>query len=376
MNSIPRAADRLGVRARNRGLNLLEYREGRAVLRSLPRFLVVELTRGCNLTCPMCRDHAISPGHQRMHQALYDRIVNELAWAADLVDLRGWGESLILPDIIPRMDAVAATGAELRFVTNLSFRRDAVLAALAEHNCHVAVSVDTSDDAVFWRLRRGARLSLVSANLHRLVDAYVQAHGTAARIHLTVTVQRPALESLETLADWASAHGIGEMRLFGVTVPDNSELSLAGVTTEVDAALARLATRAAANGVTVVAGTTLGSLPLRPPDTPPCLHPWAYVYIAYDGRVGFCDHLIGPAGDPYILGDLTTTTFEAIWNSEAWQALRLEHVQGRRASAPHFDECAWCYRHRHIDFEHLFVASEARHRVLLGAAPLRECSTN
>ena len=133
------------LREQNRELSRAEYESGRTTLQSLPRALFVELTRACNLSCEMCREPGTISPSQRMSEALFARIEAELFPTADLIDLRGWGESLILAEFPDRARRAARSGAALRVVTNLSFRRDATLDLLAELGFYVGVSIDTAD---------------------------------------------------------------------------------------------------------------------------------------------------------------------------------------------------------------------------------------
>jgi MoaA/NifB/PqqE/SkfB family radical SAM enzyme len=313
----------------------------------------------------MCRSEHIGIKARRMPPELFERVAAELFGLAEMVDLRGWGESLILPEVTDRIRVSAESGATLRIVTNLSFRRPQVLDLLVGTGCHVAVSVDSADPVTFQRIRGGGNLAQVAENLSRLVEGNRALHGHADRIHLTTTVQRPALGELAAVVDFAAELGVPEIRLFTVTVPEGSPLALEAVEAETDAMLGAAIQRAEARGVRLLAGTRLGSMPENLVGGPACLHPWAYTYVAYDGSVGFCDHLIGPEGAPYLLGTLAASSFEEIWNGPAWTALRAEHVGARNPAAPRFHECAWCYRHRHVDFEHFFDPAAAAQRTWL-----------
>ncbi len=342
------------TRETNRTLNLDEFVRGKVSLESWPRYVVVELTQGCNLRCPMCRPDYIIPRQRSMSDRLFEEVGQQLFPLAEMVDLRGWGESLILPDIAQRIRTVAEHGAKIRFVTNLAYRRDNVLETVATYDCYVAVSMDTSDPELFTQLRGGARFDVVSRNLDILVQGFRRQYGDEERVYFTTTVQRPALESLPDLIDFAASKGIHEVRMFTVRADSCPELSLESATDEVDRMLHEAAQRAQRVGVKLVAGTRLGSLPENPLTVPTCIHPWAYAYIAYDGAVGFCDHLIGESGTPYQLGNLHDSSFASIWNGAAWTELRREHVTSREPSAAYFHECSWCYKNRYIDFEHLF----------------------
>ena len=106
------------ARERNRIRNSEEYRKGKLVLRSLPRYLLMELTKGCNLQCEMCRSHRIGINSSRMDDTLFRRVAEELFPTSELVDLRGWGESLLLPDIVELIRYTRSFACDIRFVTN------------------------------------------------------------------------------------------------------------------------------------------------------------------------------------------------------------------------------------------------------------------
>lgn len=337
----------------NRVLNLMEYRSGADRLASLPQYVLVELTQGCNLSCPMCRDSRISIKGRTMSLALFNEIADAVFDTAQMIDLRGWGESLLLPHLDKCIARAAVSGAEIRFVTNLAMKAPPI-ELLADAGCHVAISVDTVDPELYTVLRKGGQFARMKHNLEALVGAYESRKVPLDRIVLTCTVTQPGLQRLAELVDFATSLRISEIRLFEVFADPGSTLSLAGHNEEVDAALANMADRARSNSVKVVVGSRLGTMPLREKGEAACFHPWSYALFAHDGGVGFCDHLNGPDGEEYILGSLNDTKFDSIWNGEEWRALRREHLETRRSSAPYFKECAWCYKHRLVDFEDRF----------------------
>jgi MoaA/NifB/PqqE/SkfB family radical SAM enzyme len=349
------------VRDANRRLARSEYKTGQTVLKSRPRALFVELTRHCNLACPMCRNPGEVPATLRMDASMFALVESELFPTADMIDLRGWGESLILPEFADRAVRASAYGAALRVVTNLSFRRDATLDLLADLGFYVGVSIDSADGALLSFLRGGAKLELIRANLTRLAARYRQ-RGISNRLNLYVTCQRPALATLERLVDLAEAVGVADIRLAPVGT-GLACLSLASASSEVREALDRMRTRAERANVRISVTASLVDDMFPKDDTSACLHPWAWCYVAYNGRIGFCDHLL--AADHFTFGTLGTKPFDEIWNDPAWAALRQEHLGERRPSAPHFQECAWCYRNRHVDCEDIVEPRAESKRLIL-----------
>ncbi len=302
-----------------------------------------------------------------MDSALFQRIAEELFPTVELVDLRGWGESLILPNIIELIRHTHSFGCDIRFVTNLSFSRETVLEALAEHHCYLAVSIDSAEYDILPKLRGNASLAKIKSNLVTLVKLYRAIHGSAERITLFCTVQRPALKTLESLVFFAAEVGVSEIRLAKVTAPKKPHLSLCGQDEAVIAALESVQNAARRNGIKVLVATHFAGLPENQHGIPSCIHPWTYAYINVRGEVGFCDHLIGPFARKLLMGDLNNTCFNKIWNSSRWQDLRREHLGPRRAEAPLFAHCDWCYRNRFVEFEDLFFSELAGSKIMLSS---------
>src|SRR5258706_1117426 len=258
------------ARRLNAEMSRAEYLSGVVSLNSLPRALFVELTQGCNLRCAMCRDDIIATTGRSMSDALFDAIADELFATAEMVDLRGWGESLILPNILSRIARVVASGARLRVVTNLSFRRFEVLDALVEADALIAVSLDTANQATLSLLRRGADLKLITSNIEYLVRRF----GHGRNVEILTAVQRPALADLHQLIAHVASCGVQDVKMFSVMVEETSQLGLQGHAIAVDEALRRAVERAQEVGIRLIAGTQLGTLPDNRPNVPMCVHPW------------------------------------------------------------------------------------------------------
>jgi MoaA/NifB/PqqE/SkfB family radical SAM enzyme len=349
MISISRLRD---VKSNNRVIMRDEFALGKTEVRAMPRILFVELTRFCNLACQMCREPQQIGREQKMSLELFERVAAELFPTAEIVDLRGWGESLILPEWPHRLAVARSYGCEIRIVTNLSFHRPKTLEGLIEARAWVGISLDGAAQEVLAATRRGGRLSLIYENLGRLGAAY-RAAGISSRLRLYTTCQRPNLASLENIVDIAEACGIPVVSLSPVTVSPDSLVSIQGMSQQLEEAIHRARERAALRHITLVQTASLWEGQFAKETTEPCIHPWTHCYVAFDGNIGFCDHLIGLHGDSYVLGNLLKTPFLKVWNGDAWQELRLEHLNARRATASHFAECSWCYRNRFTDFEDL-----------------------
>ena len=339
------------ARLANRERNLAEFEERATHLASLPRVLFLELTENCNLSCPMCRSAGPYQRSKNMSEELFDRVAQELFPTAEIVDLRGWGESTILKGFPAFVDRTLDYGARIRLVTNLTVPNEAMWRRLVRSGALIAVSFDAGEPETFARVRRGARMDRVLRNLDILVD---EAHATGMgtdNIHLNVIVQPAALPELTVIAEHAARLGL-RMQLNPIILDDGHPDRLMYHRADTVRALTDLAAFAEERGVDVHLNAALDDVWADDAlADKTCTHPWMYCYVNYQGEVGFCDHLIGQPGARHLLGDLRTSTFQDIWNGPTYQSLRAQHAAGRDAIDERYDECRWCYRNRYLDFD-------------------------
>ena len=351
--------------AENRRLNIHEYRAGSTVLNSRPRYIMIELTRGCNLSCKMCRKESVPFVGNTMSSSLFQKISRDFFPKAELIDLRGWGESLLLPGFGDYLETAAQqSSANLRIVTNLSFQCDDVLKLLADANCYVGVSIDSANPDTLAEIRSGANLHLIEENLTKTVNYYVEKWGTPSRISICCTLQRKGLQRIESMADLAKKCGVKIIMLSAVTSELPADYCLTGMNDNITKELAVLAYRAKINGISVYATSQIGKMPLKQ-NAPACVRPWSFATISCFGQVGFCDHLIGPLTDEFSMGDYNTTDFDDIWNGQEWQELRCEHHRRQCFSMRCSRKCSECYQKRYVDFEHLLFPEESQRRMMI-----------
>jgi radical SAM protein with 4Fe4S-binding SPASM domain len=353
------------VRALNHERNLAEFESRATVLTSLPRVLFIELTENCNLSCPMCRSAGPFQPSRNMTPELFDKVAERLFPTAEIVDLRGWGESTILKRFPEYVDRTLAYGCRIRLVTNLTVPNEQLWRKLVRSGSLIAVSFDAGEAETFEVLRKGAKFDVVMRNLEILADeGRVSGIGTG-NIHLNVVVQPAALPELTKIVELAAGLGLNVQinpLTTGPDDPDNlvyhRELMLAELT--------RMAEAAQIADVDVQVNSSLDALWAQDDHADKtCTHPWMYCYVNYRGQVGFCDHLIGAPAEQHLLGDLATTGFDDIWNGPAYRQLRAEHTAGRDGLSEKFDECKWCYHNRYVDFDETSYEPYQKHQVKL-----------
>lgn len=342
-------------RATNKDLNISEFENRKLFLQSKPRFLIMELTRNCNLQCTMCRNkHTYDPALD-MSFELFTHIASELFPYADIVDLRGWGESTIMRDFIKYVEFTLKYDCRIRLYSNLTKTDDYLWRTLAKANCILGISFDAGTKDTFESIRRGARFETVIANINKLIEFARLYNGHTDDICLSTVVQEYNLNELHLIVQWAHRLGIRLVKMFPIICSWDNHNHLRHYPDAIKQALARASELADALGVRLEIGASLHDSQVLPEKViPTCIHPWMYCYITSEGKVGFCDHL--GAFPKYSLGDLQKESFAEIWNNELFQRLRAEHVAKAQKQAfisDRFSICNWCYAYRYDDTEHL-----------------------
>lgn len=337
------------ARVANRALNISEYGQHVLTLASRPLAVFVELTQNCNLSCPMCRYGEKYNPAWNMPMELFERIAEELFGTAVLVDMRGWGESTILKDFDRFVDIALRYRPQLRLVTNAQVnRRDVWERMMAAHST-ITISCDAADPALFEQLRRGGTVDRLRETVSAIVAARDRYGADRHNVLFNTVVSRYNLDDLPSIVDMAADLDVPRVVIHPIVGALDDPAHLRGDLAGAERAYAQAAERARARNIVLQVGAAPDpSLALVDRvRVKPCMHPWAYTYISHDGGVGFCDHLI--ANPQWILGSLKDSSFEEIWNGEAWQKLRASHISGQIEDR--FAPCRYTYAQRYIDFE-------------------------
>lgn len=340
------------LRGKNLDLNLNEFLAGVEELRSLPPVVFVELTQNCNLRCRMCRTTVGYEPTLDMSAELFDYLATTLFPWASIVDLRGWGESTLLPGFGAFLERTILCGPRVRLVTNALALSERLWALLMNASASVVVSVDAADSSTISALGRGSFKGLLSSleeGARQL--AHARSNGT---ISFNTVVNTLNLDKLVEIVRLAQRFDVRRITLFPIVASRSNPLHLHHRRLEITKNIELAADAAAELGVELRIGASLSeSHVVNEALFDQCTHPWTYCYVDYAGRVGYCDHLIG---HPQLtLGDLRAQSFEEIWNGEGFRSLRRNHaaVQASEGESlrEHFGHCDWCYQRRYVDFE-------------------------
>ncbi|CAG0942106.1 Putative mycofactocin radical SAM maturase MftC [Candidatus Brocadiaceae bacterium] len=351
------------LRKSNRERAISEYELGAINLECSPRILFVELTQNCNLHCRMCRSATRYDLNRDMPFPLFKRVADELFPLAEIVDLRGHGESTMMPNFMDYVDYSLSFGCQLKLYTNLTKRDPNMWERLVASGFILAVSFDGARTTTLETLRGGSKFWIIEQNL-RLVVGYCQKHNCPAdSVYLSCVVQNANLSEIPDLVEFTANHGMRKLKIFPLIKNWSDPNHLHHNPEAIVSMLDKSFSRARELGVSLELGASLHhDLVIESSVYSRCVHPWMVSLIDYRGRVSYCDHLIG---DPkFVLGDLSIASFRSIWNSERFRELREQHVSRRQdAFSGRFIDCEWCYRFRYTDYEHILYPPQTNRLV-------------
>jgi radical SAM protein with 4Fe4S-binding SPASM domain len=323
--------------------------------------LYVELTQNCNLKCNMCRSGGGFDPSKNMPHELFARIVSELMPYATMVDLRGWGESTILPTFAAQIQAAAASGVRLRLVTNGLAITEEMWTLILQTDGVIAVSIDAVDSALARDLGRG---DVGKALAHVRVGAAVQRRLGTGHIYLNSVVSTFNCAEIDKVIAVAAELGVTKVVLSPIKTSPGAYAQLSLSRVDLRALLERAAARGRASGVTIhLAAALEPDLAIAEALPTTCSSPWSHAVISYNGELLFCDHLINHFD--YSMGNIVNVPFRQVWNGAAFQSLRRAHVAAEtsRSLGECFRKCTWCYSNRYQDSEPAPIPGEETREV-------------
>ena len=339
------------LREENRLLNLSELDDQKTSLKSLPRAVFVELTQNCNLNCPYCKNRKIIKYNKKfdMETGIFEEIANQLFPTAELVDLRGWGESTILKNFTRYVDIAYDYGVQIRLVTNAMNTNPEIWDRLMAYQSMIAVSCDSADPDKFSAIRGGGNLNRLIETVKAIVKFRDLYRVPKDRVYFTSVISKNNIDDLPELLQFAHSLSLNKVILFPIVVPRSHQLHLSKCLKRAREGLIEAYKTAELLDMELQLGAAPDqSLCLSKDLKKRCMNPWVYTLIDYKGRVGYCDHLIGIRKS--MLGNLNKKKFITIWNNKKFQKLRKSHIQKRLPFC--FRWCRACYSTRYVDIEH------------------------
>ncbi|MFG6367694.1 MAG: radical SAM protein [Lachnospiraceae bacterium] len=201
----------------NSELNIKEMEEGRSILNSYPRRLVLELTNACNLNCVMCGRNAAD-----FKPTVFDMdTFHSLEPIMDIVEevtLMGWGEPTIHPNFIEMLEIINKHSARKYFCSN-GMNLKKIKNAIFDYKVDVfAISLDGATEETNSRIRRGSKIDEITADLKEIVKIKRERGLKYPWINFVFCAMNSNIDELPDLIQLASEIGIEEVKVVYLTV--------------------------------------------------------------------------------------------------------------------------------------------------------------
>ncbi len=307
-----------------------------APLESLPLELYVELTRRCNLDCPMCSHKIEMAEHRALHgnegldfPAELLSVYEPLLPAAAMVYTVGIGEPTLYADLPKFVSSCTAQGAFVWTNSNGIALDERLCARLvASRLSRFVFSVSGGTKESYERYHRPAKWERLWKSLAALSLAKRRARTRWPELFLNFVVMDDNIRDLPALLARLSPFGFA-----GVTV--KPVVNMKGVLdsradapqlrepSPADAALlGGLAEQARLMGLAWEDHSYLETHRVAVKRDGICLHPFSTLYLTPEGDVYPCGCGEGLNGAALCVGNVRETPIERIWRGEPLEALR------------------------------------------------------
>ncbi|MEE9604276.1 MAG: radical SAM protein [Candidatus Scalindua sp.] len=280
--------------------------------RSIPKILefpervTLELTNHCNLSCGICPRQYTNYNRGFMDSSLFMDIVDEMnEHGSNTLVPFFRGESLLHQNFIKLISYAEDKGMTIQLATNGILLTKEVAKALVEINLDfISFSVDTINPEDYKRMRRGSDFTKLMEGIENLLEEKLKQRSKKPEVQISaVDTGMNDNVKQEFVSFWIDR--VQRVRIYPLHTSDGKFGSLQR---EQKNSWLRL----------------------------PCHKPFTEMVIYWDGRAVVCNHDWDRNEG---LGDVSSDGLLKVWNSEAYQELRENHMRGNYCKS---DVCSNC----------------------------------
>jgi MoaA/NifB/PqqE/SkfB family radical SAM enzyme len=254
----------------------------------LPEIVQIESTNICNAKCVFCPRDEMKRRQGVMDMALYRKVIDEcVALGIEHVRMHNYGEPFIDRQLVEKVRYAKAKGVpQVGMISNGSLINDDVARGMIEAGLDaINISVDASGKEIFEKTRIGLKYDKVIAGIERLLTIRAELGRTRPKMILSFVRQNDSEDERAFIERWRS-------RVDKVHVTDLHNWA--------------------------------GTLNREADVSYPCYRPWLTFTVLWDGRVSLC---CADFDGREILGDMRSSSIREIWNGEAYQRVRRDHLE-------------------------------------------------
>jgi MoaA/NifB/PqqE/SkfB family radical SAM enzyme len=262
-------------------------RTGRDRAPQWPDIVQIESTNICNAKCVFCPRDEMHRRQGVMDMDLFYKVVDEcVALGITHVRVHNYGEPFLDRQLVEKVRYAKQKGVpQVGMISNGSLITEAAARGMIEAGLDaINISVDASGKEVFERTRVGLKYDKVIANVERLLALRDAAGKRRPKLILSFVRQNNDEDEHAFIEHWrarADKIHVTDLHNWAGTLNQKSDVNY------------------------------------------PCYRPWLTLTALWDGRVSLC---CADFDGRTILGDLRTHTIKEIWNSDAYRAVRREHL--------------------------------------------------
>ena len=307
----------------------------RRTVTTTPIVAFLEVSNVCNIRCQMCAT-TFDPRFQKGsgYTGLMDILVLDHLqpilpglWRAYLM---GNGEPLLNPHFLDFARRLKQHKAEIQFNTNGMLLTPEISEELVAMGADaIAISMDGADADTFNAIRRGADFDRVVANVKALNKIKTQKHTDKPQLSMAVVALKDNYQQMPQLVQLAKDLGMGHVHVESLMWQDDPEYQ----TYYQEHSLENFRD----NAIGIIQDARIKAKDLRigfssslledaiaeKPKGIPCWEPWTTMFVTWQGEIHPC------CGSEQKMGNLLEQDIIDIWNSNAYQQLRRDMIQGK-----------------------------------------------
>ena len=274
----------------------------------LPEIVQIESTNICNAKCVFCPRDEMHRKQGIMSFDLFKKVVDECAeLGITHVRVHNYGEPFVDRKLVEKVRYAKQRGiAQVGMISNGSLINEEVARGMIEAGLDaINISVDASGKEVFESTRIGLKYDKVIANIERIVRIRAELGKKRPKLILSFVRQNNSADEQAFIEHWrniADKIHITDLHNWGGTLNHESDVNY------------------------------------------PCYRPWLTFTVLWDGRVSLC---CADFDGHTILGDMSTSSIQDIWNAEPYRKARREHLESggpdvcRSCDLPRKDSPLW-----------------------------------
>ena len=306
-------------------------------LNYLPITMDIEPTTGCNFRCTMCQVSSPNFISKNLDYEMFKKTIDDNKQLLK-IKLQGMGEPLVNNNFYNMVEYASKYSIVSEITTNGSLLNEKNIKKLQSSNLsRITVSIDGATSEIFEKIRIKSDFKTVISNCKNLINAYKKKI-IRPEISAWCVVQNDNVNEFRDIYNLCKEIGFDKLTYqfhlsgWGKSEWDNINKNKKVAIDSLKQQIKEVKTNGASDGLEVnIFEENLLSF------TKQCVWPWESSYVSKTGDVVPCCII----GDEKVVsfGNINTSSFKEIWNSENYQNFRTDIKNNKIPSY-----CKNCYK--------------------------------